>query len=154
MTTIEALTKTEFSVQETAVRSHNQSFTVMYSLESTSCNWWDWGIPTKRTTVVSLALVFVLASSTFAQGAQPQRPDTSLSSEQAREENAYAVGLQAYLWGFPLQFYGKLMPASEKADVGRLNDSQILGAQNSQRSTYRDAKQRHHRRLRRFRRKC
>jgi hypothetical protein len=42
--------------------------------------------------LASLALVFTLASSTFAQGAQAQRPDDSLSSEQAREENAYAVG--------------------------------------------------------------
>ena len=73
--------------------------------------------------LASLALVFILGSSTFAQGAQPQRPDDSLSSEQAREEDAYAVGLQAYLWGFPLQFYGKLMPTSEKADVGRVRDA-------------------------------
>lgn len=72
--------------------------------------------------LASLALVFTLASSTFAPCAQAQHPDDSLSSEQAREENAYAVGLQAYLWGFPLQFYGQLMPASEKADVGRLDD--------------------------------
>jgi len=64
--------------------------------------------------LASLALVFILGSSTFAQGAQPQRPDDSLSSEQAREEDAYAVGLQAYLWGFPLHFYGKLMPTARR----------------------------------------
>jgi hypothetical protein len=49
----------------------------------------------KRTTLASFALAFMLASSTFALSAQPPRPDDSPSSDQAREENAYTLGVQA-----------------------------------------------------------
>lgn len=38
-----------------------------------------------------------------------------MSSEQAREENAYTLGVQAYLWGFPLRFYGGMVPTALKA---------------------------------------
>jgi hypothetical protein len=41
-------------------------------------------------------------------------PAPRMSADQAREENAYAVGLQAYLWGFPLWYYGETMPESLK----------------------------------------
>ncbi len=54
-----------------------------------------------KRTLASLALAFMLASSTLAQNA---RPDDSLSSDQAREENAYTLGVQAYLWGIPLAY--------------------------------------------------
>jgi hypothetical protein len=45
-----------------------------------------------------------------------------MSAEQAREENADSVGLQAFLWNFSLQFYSNVIPSSEKTDVGRLKD--------------------------------
>lgn len=44
------------------------------------------------------------------------------ASEQAREEYAYTLGVQAYLWGFPLRFYGDLVPGSLKAGGTYLND--------------------------------
>jgi hypothetical protein len=45
-----------------------------------------------------------------------------MSSEQAREENAYTLGVQAFLWGYPLRFYGTLIPGSLKAGGTYLND--------------------------------
>ncbi len=45
----------------------------------------------------------------------------TMSAEQAIEENAYTLGLQAYLWGFPLQYYGVRTPRSIELDVSRLN---------------------------------
>jgi hypothetical protein len=53
--------------------------------------------------LASLALAFLLASSTFTQTAQPGRADDPLSLDQAREEKAYTLGVQAYLWGIPLR---------------------------------------------------
>lgn len=37
-----------------------------------------------------------------------------LSAAQAREENAYTLGVQAYLWGFPLAEYGRTLPQAVK----------------------------------------
>ncbi|WP_216850448.1 DUF1254 domain-containing protein [Granulicella sp. L46] len=45
-----------------------------------------------------------------------------MSSEQALEENAYTLGVQAFLWGFPLHVYGELIPGSLKAGGTFLND--------------------------------
>jgi hypothetical protein len=45
-----------------------------------------------------------------APGASPQRPPY------------YTLGVQAYLWGFPLRFYGDLIPGSLKAGGTYLND--------------------------------
>jgi hypothetical protein len=45
-----------------------------------------------------------------------------MSPEQVREENAYTLGVQVYLWGFPLQFYGVLVPGSVKAGGTYVND--------------------------------
>jgi hypothetical protein len=58
----------------------------------------------KLTGLASLALAFILSSATFAQATQLTRPDDPLSSDQAREENAYTHGVQAYLWGIPLAY--------------------------------------------------
>jgi hypothetical protein len=81
---------------------HDQRFTEMDSFESKTNNCWARCKPKKKIMLVSLALAFMLASSTFAQSAPPPRPDDSLSSDQAREETAYTLGVQAYLWGIPL----------------------------------------------------
>lgn len=45
-----------------------------------------------------------------------------LSAERAREEYAYALGVQAYLWGFPLRFYGGMVPEALKAGGSYVND--------------------------------
>jgi hypothetical protein len=44
------------------------------------------------------------------------------STDQAREENAYAVGLQACLWGFPLRYYGLSVPQTIKVGGSYVND--------------------------------
>ena len=46
----------------------------------------------------------------------------AMSAEQAREENAYAVGLQAYLWGFPLHYYSRSTPKSVEVGGSYIND--------------------------------
>ena len=60
----------------------------------------------------SLAATAILVPLTIPQKAEAQRGSTSdkMSSEQAREENAYAIGLQAYLWGYPLHEYSRTTP--------------------------------------------
>ena len=45
-----------------------------------------------------------------------------MSPEQAKEENAYAVGVQAYLWGFPLHYYSRSSPKAVEAGGAYLND--------------------------------
>src|SRR3954447_3433321 len=45
-----------------------------------------------------------------------------LSPEQAREEYAYALGVQAYLWGYPLRFYGGIVPGALKIGGSYLNE--------------------------------
>ncbi|WP_194966983.1 DUF1254 domain-containing protein [Sinorhizobium meliloti] len=64
---------------------------------------------------VSLAIV----APTHAQ--QPSAAVT-MSPEQSREEIAYAVGLQAYLWGFPLHYYSRSTPKSVEAGGSFIND--------------------------------
>jgi hypothetical protein len=54
--------------------------------------------------------------------AQTTAPAAQLSAEQAREENAYAVGLQAYLWGFPLHYYSRSSPKSVEVGGSYIND--------------------------------
>jgi hypothetical protein len=75
----------------------------------------------KKTTLASLALAFTLASSTFTQTAQPTRPDDPFSSDQAREENAYTLGLQAYLWGIPLAYNYDTLQAGLKVGATNIN---------------------------------
>jgi hypothetical protein len=45
-----------------------------------------------------------------------------MSSDLAREENAYTVGVQAYLWGYPLRFYGGMVPGAVKVGGSFVND--------------------------------
>ena len=57
---------------------------------------------TPRTPNLKLSL-WRLGCSPYYKPRIPKRPllRAKMSVEQAREENAYAVGLQAYLWGYP-----------------------------------------------------
>jgi hypothetical protein len=75
--------------------------------------------------ITSLILALTWDAPTLAQAAGAQTVSAgveTMSIEQAREENAYAVGLQAYLWGFPLQYYSKSTPKSVSAGGSYLND--------------------------------
>ena len=45
-----------------------------------------------------------------------------ISIDQAREENAYAIGLQAYLWGYPLRYYALNSPKAVAVGGAFLND--------------------------------
>jgi hypothetical protein len=45
-----------------------------------------------------------------------------MSIDQAREENAYAIGLQAYLWGYPLRYYALNSPKAVAVGGAFLND--------------------------------
>jgi hypothetical protein len=45
-----------------------------------------------------------------------------LSAEQAREENAYTLGVQAYQWGMPLVMDGLTAAAGIRADAAYIND--------------------------------
>jgi hypothetical protein len=67
-----------------------------------------------------VAFAFILDSSTQAQETAPAA--TKVSSEQAREENAYTLGVQAYLWGYPLRFYGGMVPSAVKVGGSYVND--------------------------------
>jgi hypothetical protein len=78
-----------------------------------------------RTSVVaSLAILGLMAlafsDSASAQAASPE--SVAMSAEQAREENAYAVGLQAYLWGFPLHYYSRTEPKAVEVGGAYIND--------------------------------
>ena len=78
----------------------------------------------KNSVITSLAVV-TLAALAFSHpaGAQTTAPaSTTMSAEQAREENAYAVGLQVYLWGFPLHYYNRSIPKSVEAGGMYIND--------------------------------
>jgi hypothetical protein len=68
-----------------------------------------------------LILLAVLVFPEWA-GAQSAAPASAMSAEQAREENAYAVGLQAYLWGFPLHYYSRSTPKSVEVGGSYIND--------------------------------
>jgi hypothetical protein len=45
-----------------------------------------------------------------------------MSIDQAREENAYAIVLQAYLWGYPLRYYALNNPKAVAMGGAFLND--------------------------------
>ena len=50
-----------------------------------------------------------------------QQP-AKMTSDQAREEYAYALGVQAYLWGYPLRYYALTLPKSVKVGGVYVND--------------------------------
>jgi hypothetical protein len=45
-----------------------------------------------------------------------------MTLEQAREEYAYTLGVQAYLWGYPLRFYGGMVPGAVKVGGSYVNE--------------------------------
>ena len=79
---------------------------------------------------VSLILALTFSAPTLAQTQEVKTVSPAvemMSIEQAREENAYAVGLLAYLWGFPLQYYSNrlrraLAPADPINDFRRFTE--------------------------------
>jgi hypothetical protein len=74
----------------------------------------------KRITCLAAAvlLVPVLSQATPAE----ESASNKLSGDQAREENAYAIGLQAYLWGFPLAEYTRTEPKAVQVGGAYVND--------------------------------
>ena len=75
----------------------------------------------KALALVSLAAALVVAAPALPPAADRQTA-ASMSADQAREENAYAVGLSAYLWGFPLRYYGTTMPKTLQVGGIYLNE--------------------------------
>ncbi len=57
----------------------------------------------------------------MANKAKTERSAGAMSAEHAREEAAYTLGVQAYLWGFPLYEYGRTLPESLKVGGVKLN---------------------------------
>ncbi|WP_445219447.1 DUF1254 domain-containing protein [Bradyrhizobium sp. Pa8] len=75
-------------------------------------------MPLRVRVIVAVSLV-VMA---FPCAAAAQTASVGISAEQAREENAYAIGLQAYLWGFPLHYYSRSSPKSIEVGGTYIND--------------------------------
>ena len=67
-----------------------------------------------------------------------------MTAEQAGEENAYAIGLEAFLWGYPLRFYGTILPGALEAGGSYINDLAVHRAQDRQGSLCRHPEQRDH----------
>jgi hypothetical protein len=74
----------------------------------------------------SLSFIAAVAISTAALPAiavaQKASGTTTLSAEQAREEDAYTIGLQAFLWGYPLHEYARTLPKSVEIGSVYIND--------------------------------
>jgi hypothetical protein len=64
---------------------------------------------------IAVALLFGIPTLFVAQPSEKHTPT------QAREEIAYTVGVQAYLWGIPLQYYGTVIPEGLKVGGADLN---------------------------------
>jgi hypothetical protein len=69
-----------------------------------------------RNAMMALALIFWFCG----QAAVAQ--ETAMTADQAREENAYAIGLQAFLWGYPLHYYSRSTPRSIEVSGSYIND--------------------------------
>lgn len=69
--------------------------------------------------LVAFAVSLAVIAPTHAQ--QPSAA-VKMSPDQSREEIAYAVGLQAYLWGFPLHYYSRSTPKSVEVGGTFIND--------------------------------
>ena len=78
------------------------------------------------TTYAPLAILalaaLVLSAWPKLVGAQTAPTTAKMSADQAREENAYAIGVQASLWGYPLRFYGGMVPPALKVGGAYVND--------------------------------
>src|ERR1700712_3727446 len=72
--------------------------------------------------IIAFAVASALVVLEASQSANAQGIPASMSAEQAREANAYAIGLQAYLWGFPLHYYGRTTPKTIETGGAYLND--------------------------------
>jgi hypothetical protein len=71
---------------------------------------------------LAISLGFTLLLPVHAQSATNEPPAAAtLSAEQAREENAYTLGVQAYLWGYPLYFYDFTAAKSLQAGAVGMN---------------------------------
>ncbi|MGM4903779.1 DUF1254 domain-containing protein [Tardiphaga sp. 866_E4_N2_1] len=68
--------------------------------------------------VVAALVAMVFPNAAPAQSAVT----TAMSSEQAREEIAYTIGVQAYLWGYPLHYYSRSTPKGLEVGGTYLND--------------------------------
>jgi hypothetical protein len=76
-----------------------------------------------KLTIATIGATFLLAVPVMSQAVHAQTaPSTTLSAEQAREENAYALGLQAFLWGYPLRYYSLSTPKGIVAGGTYIND--------------------------------
>jgi hypothetical protein len=78
-----------------------------------------------RTALAPISAIFVLAFALAFPAAHLARSQTAASTmtvDEAREENAYAVGLQAYLWGFPLYYYSRTEPKAVEVGGAYIND--------------------------------
>lgn len=74
------------------------------------------------TYAIATALTVAVPAWPQAGSAQPAAATDKLSAAQAREENAYAVGLQAYLWGFSVHYYSRSTPKSVEVGGSYIND--------------------------------
>ncbi|TIL60560.1 MAG: DUF1254 domain-containing protein [Mesorhizobium sp.] len=75
-----------------------------------------------RSVFALLAAILLLAVPAASLPTRAQEAAPSLSADQAREENAYAIGLQAYLWGYPLHYYSRSTPKSVDVGGSYIND--------------------------------
>ncbi|WP_420995268.1 DUF1254 domain-containing protein [Cupriavidus sp. 30B13] len=74
-----------------------------------------------RVRMLFLALLACVACGAAMLPAYSQPTRSVMPADKVREENAYAIGLQAYLWGYPLREYGVVVPATVKAGGSYVN---------------------------------
>ena len=55
-------------------------------------------------------LIVAVAAAGIAASNPARSQEAAMPADAAREENANAVGLPAYLWGFPLHEYNRTTP--------------------------------------------
>ena len=72
-----------------------------------------------KTTLIAITMSL---AAIIPSHAQDKSTVAIMTAEQSREENAYAVGLQAYLWGYPLRYYGRSTPKSVEVGGSYIND--------------------------------
>ena len=69
-----------------------------------------------------ILLIVAVAAAGIAASTSAWSQATTMPAEKAREENAYAIGLQAYLWGYPLHYYSRTEPKSIEVGGAYIND--------------------------------